>query len=232
MSAPLLGIEADAAALIAGTVRVDPAVTVIVLGGSDPAVAVPFIAARVPEVALLVREDVGRAHPYNIARRIASLHRLHGGRVGVLLSGPATDLGSGARAVLELWASWPESSLRLDKAGGVFADVAGIRRVNTEGVFRIDGPLTVPLDPADAPVLALDGDARGAAADLVLTGGELVGVDTRIVLLPATDAGARIAAGAFRAPAGHRSARSRLGLGPSRARVDEARATAYPARRA
>lgn len=240
--APFVGLRADAElseALASGTLPVPAELGFLVVPSS---VTAAFIASRLPGVPVLVAEDA--AHPYNLARRAASLHRLHGGRIGLLL-GAGPDTQAAADAIRELWASWPESSLRLDKAAGVFAEIAGIRRVNTEGLFRIDGPLTVPLDAADPPLLAVE-RAAGVPAELVIeaaaaspSAAVAAHPTTQVVLARATvrtwssavaEIAALVAAGVAR-PRGAGSLRAALALPPVQLQVDPIRSTAYPALR-
>ncbi|MGI5158614.1 LLM class flavin-dependent oxidoreductase [Microbispora sp. CA-102843] len=165
----------------------------------EPTVAAAFLAAHAPGTAFLAAAAPHRDHPYNLARRIASLDHLSGGRSGLILGvrdgyapgdtawGGAglTDgapLGVGttrdvAVAVQKLWQSWPQESIVADRESRIFARAEQIVHVDHRGVFDIAGPLTVPSTAQGSPVLAWYADsvpavaAAGEVADLVVLAG-------------------------------------------------------------
>jgi hypothetical protein len=117
-----------------------------------------------------------RDHPYNIARRVASLAHLSGGRSGALFGvrdayapeGPkdapawgGAGLGGGApldartaldaaRAVRALEQSWPHGSIVGDRDRGILVESNRIVHVDIDNSFSIAGPLNVP-EPATGP---------------------------------------------------------------------------------
>ena len=113
--------------------------------------------------------------PYNLARRALSLDHLTGGRSGVLLGsrdprgrtesawsgaglGADAELGAEttadtARAVVELWQSWPLDSIVGDKVSGILVHSDRIRRVGHRGATRTAGPLSIPTSLQGTPVL-------------------------------------------------------------------------------
>jgi hypothetical protein len=121
-----------------------------------------------------------RDHPYNLARRIASLAHLSGGRSGLLIGirdayapeGPqdapawgGAGLGGGAplnartaydtaRAVRALEQSWPHDSIIGDRETGILVESNRIVHVDIENSFSIAGPLNVPEPATGASVIA------------------------------------------------------------------------------
>jgi alkanesulfonate monooxygenase SsuD/methylene tetrahydromethanopterin reductase-like flavin-dependent oxidoreductase (luciferase family) len=158
----------------------------------EPTLAATLLAQRVPQVGWLIGAAAHTDHPYNLARRVASLDHLSGGRAGLLLgprsryapSGPHGETAWGgagltpgrpldtstaldaARAVKALWRSWPAETIVADRGSGIYARAEGIVRIAHRGAFEIDGPLTVPATPQGAPVLAwwADRPERAVAA--------------------------------------------------------------------
>lgn len=206
----------------------------------DPSVVALELGRVAPELGVLVAVAPTRDHPYNTARRILSIDHLLGGRAGVLLGGPdrhtvgapsgtawgtapedARLLAEYARVLRGLWSTWPVESIVADRASGVYAESASIRRLDHDGSWRIAGPLPTPTSPQGEPVLATLGPLPGA--DLVV---EVVRVDDLDAL--ATIGATRTdGADAHRPsrPAGPGPAtlRTRLGLEPRRLDLTDAR---------
>ncbi|MFJ1456738.1 hypothetical protein [Nocardia sp. N2S4-5] len=137
--------------------------------------------------------------PYNLARRVLSLDQLSRGRAGLLLGthdprGRTPDAWSGAglghraalgpetaadtaRALTELWHSWPRDSIVGDKKSGILVRSHRIRRVDHRGAATTAGPMSIPASVQGAPVLGwYSTDPTGAdrpadLADLVVLGG-------------------------------------------------------------
>lgn len=121
--------------------------------------------------------------PYIIARAFGTLDRMSGGRAGwnVVTSFQDSDarlfghdhiLDKAARydmadevveACLQLWDTWAEDALVIDRESGVFADPERIRYSTYEGkAVRYAGGLTVPRSAQGRPVLMQAGaSARG-----------------------------------------------------------------------
>lgn len=124
----------------------------------------------------LVAAAPQRDHPYNLARRIASLAHLSNGRSGLLIGirdayapeGPkdapawgGAGLGGGAPldartaydaavAVRALEQSWPHDSIIGNRDTGILVEANRIVRVDIDNTFSIAGPLNVPA-PATGP---------------------------------------------------------------------------------
>jgi alkanesulfonate monooxygenase SsuD/methylene tetrahydromethanopterin reductase-like flavin-dependent oxidoreductase (luciferase family) len=169
----------------------------VVLGaktlGYEPSTIAGFLARRTTGLGLVVEAAVQRDHPYNIARRTASLDHLSKGRIGwwAQAEDSSTELGLGERsswtsappqdriedavtAVRVLWRTWPADSVIGDVESNVFARSENIRRADHHGIFTTAGPLTVPTTPQGEPVVFGPG-----SSDLRIgtTGFAIVGVD-------------------------------------------------------
>jgi hypothetical protein len=121
-----------------------------------------------------------RDHPYNIARRVASLAHLSRGRSGLLIGvrdlyapeGPkeapawgGAGLGGGAPlnaqtaydaafAVRALEQSWPHDSIIGNRETGILVEANRILHVDIDNSFSIAGPLNAPAPATGASVIA------------------------------------------------------------------------------
>jgi hypothetical protein len=124
----------------------------------------------------LIAASPQRDHPYNIARRVASLAHLSHGRSGLLIGirdtyapeGPkdapawgGAGLGGGAqlnaqtaydaaRAVRALEQSWPHDTIIGNRETGILIESNRIVHVDIDNSFSIAGPLNAP-EPATGP---------------------------------------------------------------------------------
>ena len=142
----------------------------------DAAVAIATWLARFPSAwfAVATGDLAGAGHPYNLARRIASLEQLSGGRIAWVVGDddPGGVRGDYLRVVAQLWRSWPRESIAADPSAAHFAETDVIRRIGADGVFTVAGPLNVPSSPQHLPVVV---DTRADRdpyryADLLLRG--------------------------------------------------------------
>lgn len=157
----------------------------------DPSLLATVAARHTSALGLVVAAAAHRDHPYNLARRLLSVDHAARGRVGWLALdfdhgtalNAATDTWLGdelgpahtadaVAAVRTLWRTWPLKSVVGDRATGVFADTAQIRRADVALGYRIAGPLNVPGSvQGDLPVWrqAISGiDASVSGADIVV----------------------------------------------------------------
>ena len=121
-----------------------------------------------------------RDHPYNIARRVASLAHLSRGRSGLLMGvrdayapegpkdapawgGAGLDVGApltaqtaldAARAVRALEQSWPHDSIIGNRESGILVQANRIVHVDIDASFSISGPLNAPEPATGASVIA------------------------------------------------------------------------------
>ncbi len=140
----------------------------------DPAITLATVSAHTTHLGLGVTRSSTFYAPYDIARSMATLDHLSGGRAAwniVTTSQRSAALNFGmdslpgkneryeraeetVEACLALWDSWAEGALRIDKEAGVFADPDAVRRPNYRGRWICArGPLSVPRSPQGRPVL-------------------------------------------------------------------------------
>lgn len=157
----------------------------------DPSPVASVLAHHTRRIGLVVTAAPQRDHPFNLARRIASLDHLSGGRAGWLVGerdcrapgpdpvwtrhrpGTATTVDA-VRASRELWRSWPADTIVGDHERGVFAESHRVVHIDHRGAFDVAGPLTLPEGPQGEPVVLWwwtgGGDVAdaGAAADALV----------------------------------------------------------------
>jgi alkanesulfonate monooxygenase SsuD/methylene tetrahydromethanopterin reductase-like flavin-dependent oxidoreductase (luciferase family) len=143
----------------------------------EPNTLAAALAYRTDRVGLIVDDSALYGFPYHLARRLATLDHLTGGRAGWaprLASTPAEigayawrpddDRGSElarageyAEIVLELWDSWEPGAERPDKSTGDFKDDSRIHRIDYQSPsFFVRGPLDTPRSPQHRPMIAVD----------------------------------------------------------------------------
>ncbi len=162
----------------------------------EPFTMMASIAAATRSVGLVVTANTTYAEPYHVARMLASLDYLSGGRVAWnVVTGAdgraALNFGREQHAeteerydraeelvavVQELWDSWEDDALPRDKATGAFADPAKVHAVGHRGrFFSVAGPLNVPRPPQGRPPIVQAGTSERArdfaarVADVVFT---------------------------------------------------------------
>ncbi|WP_329410029.1 LLM class flavin-dependent oxidoreductase [Nocardia vinacea] len=156
----------------------------------EPSVILAAVAAATRHIGLIATLSSSYNHPYDVARRFASLDLLSGGRSGwnvVTTAGEdaARNFGfdaepeHGARyeraaefvaVVRKLWNSWEPDALVGDKRAHRFADWDKIHPAAHHGThFDVAGPLNVPRSPQGEPVVVQAGasqDGRSLAAEV------------------------------------------------------------------
>jgi FMN-dependent oxidoreductase (nitrilotriacetate monooxygenase family) len=166
------------------------------LGALDPAVVLATVAAATERIGLVATSSTSFNEPYNLARRMASLDAMSGGRAGwnavtTFVPGAAAQFGDAplpdhatryARAdefldvVKGLWGSWDPAALVGDKATGRYVDTDHVRALDHRGPhFAVRGPATLPPSPQGRPVIFQAGssgpgrDLAARHADVVFT---------------------------------------------------------------
>ncbi|WP_144109558.1 LLM class flavin-dependent oxidoreductase [Paraburkholderia sp. BCC1886] len=155
------------------------------LGAMDPLMALAAIAGVTSHLGLVATASTTYNDPFNLARRVASLDHLSGGRAGwnvVTTFVPAVAANFGntplpppeqryARAeefvdvVRALWNSWSPQALIGDKLNGVYVDGAKVRAIDHRGEhFDVRGPATLPPSPQGEPVLFQAGASEAGRA--------------------------------------------------------------------
>jgi FMN-dependent oxidoreductase (nitrilotriacetate monooxygenase family) len=162
----------------------------------EPLTLLGALAMTTDRIGLAATASTTYTEPYNLARMLASLDHLTGGRIAWnVVTGAfaeAADNFSTAKhpphderyAIAEefvtvakgLWDSWEEDSATMEKASGKFVDAAKLHVLNHKGrFFNVKGPLNITRPPQGYPVLmqagASDSGTNFAAsiADVVFT---------------------------------------------------------------
>lgn len=162
----------------------------------DPVVTLSAVAAVTTRIGLIATLSTTYGAPFTVARALASLDQVSGGRTGwnvVTTSEAAVAANFGdepfpghderyARAeefvdvVLALWDSWEHGALLADKANGIHADLDKIHAIDFVGkYFNVRGPLNVPRSPQERPLIVQAGSSPvgrafgGKYADAIFT---------------------------------------------------------------
>jgi long-chain alkane monooxygenase len=153
---------------------------------NDPLLLVPAMAAATEHLGFGVTCTLSYEPPYTLARRLSTLDHLTGGRAGWnivtgYLDSAAAGMGLSAQAghdqryeiadeymrvMYQLWeGSWADDAVKRDRARGIYADPAKIRRVRHDGQFyRLDAMHLSEPSPQRTPVLYQAGaSSRGRA---------------------------------------------------------------------
>jgi len=144
----------------------------------DPIVLLSSLASVTTHLGLAATISTSYEEPYNVARRVASLDHVSGGRAAwnVVTTVDGSVSGNfGTRPhppreeryeraaefvsiVRSLWDSWDDDAQIADKATQSFTRPGAIRPIYHRGKhFHVDGPLNVPRSPQGHPVLVQAG---------------------------------------------------------------------------
>ncbi|MCS3429871.1 LLM class flavin-dependent oxidoreductase [Klebsiella sp. BIGb0407] len=148
----------------------------------EPLTLLSAIAVNTSQIGVIGTVSTSYNEPYNLARTVASLDHLSGGRAGWNLVTSATDLEAQnfglntqqlhqdryARAeefvdvVTGLWQSYEHDTLVLDKASGRYYNPEKLHQLNHKGQhFSVRGPLNSLRSRQDKPLIV----QAGASAD-------------------------------------------------------------------
>ena len=141
----------------------------------DPSLLVPAMAAVTEHLGFGVTANLAHEPPFLLARRMSTLDHLTRGRVGwnvvtgyldsaARAAGAARQMAHDDRYDLAdeymevayaLWeGSWADDAVKRDRAAGVYADPARVRRVRHEGPrFRLDAVHLCEPSPQRTPLL-------------------------------------------------------------------------------
>ncbi|WP_336773508.1 LLM class flavin-dependent oxidoreductase [Paenibacillus sp. MMO-58] len=160
----------------------------------EPFTLLSALAAVTSRIGLAATVSTTYNEPYHIARKLATLDHLSGGRAGWNIVTSQTDeearnFGLGqhpqhkdrygrAREFVDvtqgLWDSWDDDALLFDKAGGNFADPSKLHTLHHKSAnFAVRGPLNVSRPPQGYPVLIQAG-ASEAGKELAAASAEVV----------------------------------------------------------
>lgn len=140
----------------------------------DPMVILGVMAGVTEHLGLAATLSTGYQAPFNLARSLATFDHISNGRAGwnIVTSfqdAEAQNFGAPAlppreqryaraeevlQAATQLWDSWDDDALVLNKASGEFGLPEKVRSVNFKGDYiRTQGPLNVPRSPQGYPLL-------------------------------------------------------------------------------
>ncbi|WP_345752773.1 LLM class flavin-dependent oxidoreductase [Microbacterium rhizophilus] len=151
-------------------------------GKLDPIVLLTAVAAATERIGVVATVSTSYNHPYNVARRIASLDHISGGRAGfnaVTTAGDAAARNFGQdgaafhsdryrradeflEVVTKLWESWGPDATRLGEDGLIDRAPDAVRPIAHEGeFFSVEGAGTLPRTPQGKPVILQAGASEG-----------------------------------------------------------------------
>lgn len=148
--------------------------------GFEPVTLLSALSSRTKSIGLVATATTTYQQPYNLARMLASLDHLSGGRAAwnIVTSGfkgEAANFGEEdvpdhdtryARArefvtvVKGLWDTWEDDAFIRDKKCGIFADTTKLHLLNHRGSYlSVRGPLNISRPPQGYPVLVQAGSS-------------------------------------------------------------------------
>jgi FMN-dependent oxidoreductase (nitrilotriacetate monooxygenase family) len=140
----------------------------------EPLTLLAALAMHTTHVGLAATASTTYTEPYNLARMLASIDHLSGGRmawnvVTGAFAEAAANFGTAKHPPHEeryaiaqefikvakgLWDSWEEDSLVMDKASGQYVDADKVHPLNHAGkYFQVKGPLNITRPPQGYPVI-------------------------------------------------------------------------------
>lgn len=147
-------------------------------GFYEPMTVLSALAARTKNIGLIGTVSTSFSEPYNVARQMAGLDHMSGGRAGwnIVTSSdgfqnygvaegpdPATRYRRATEfvdVVQQLWDSWEDDAVINDKANGWYVDTTKIHPINHSGeFFNVEGPINMPRSPQGRPVLVQAGSS-------------------------------------------------------------------------
>ena len=154
-------------------------------GQLEPLTLLTALAAATERIGLIATVSTTYNSPYNLARRLASVDHVSGGRAGWNIVTSATteeaaNFGLDERplhadryeradefldVVTKLWDSWDDDAYLGDKESGRWANPSLIRQVEHRGKhFKVEGGLNVPRPPQGYPLLVQAGASDAGRA--------------------------------------------------------------------
>jgi len=162
----------------------------------EPLTLLAALAVCTRRIGLAATVSTTYTEPYNLARALASIDHISGGRAGWnVVTGSSPDAAANfsrdkhpphaeryamaeeyLSVVKGLWDSWEEGAIVGDKARGIFADPARMHMLDHAGRFyKVKGPLNITRPPQGYPVIFQAGasdvgrDFAAATAEVVFT---------------------------------------------------------------
>ncbi|WP_313741293.1 LLM class flavin-dependent oxidoreductase [Pseudomonas sp.] len=154
----------------------------------EPLTLLSALAAVTTRIGLVATVTVSYTEPFQVARQLASLDLISGGRAGwnvvtSWLSGTADNFSKAehpphavryriarehVKVVQGLWDSWEDDAFTRDKQSGEFFDPAKLHTLSHQGeFFQVKGPLNIQRSPQGQPLIFQAGvseDGREFAA--------------------------------------------------------------------
>lgn len=154
----------------------------------EPLTVLSALAAVTEHIGLVATITVSYTEPFQVARQLASLDHISGGRAGwnvvtSWLSGTADNFGKAehpphaeryriakehVQVVQGLWDSWEDDAFTRDKQSGEFFDPDKLHALNHQGeFFKVKGPLNIARSRQGQPLIFQAGtseDGRNFAA--------------------------------------------------------------------
>lgn len=162
----------------------------------DPMTLLPALAMATDRIGLAATATATYNEPFHIARKLASIDHISGGRAGWNLVTSQNEneaqnfgfdqhvdhalryerAGEFVDVVTGLWDSWDEGAIIRDKENGTYFDVNKLHILGHEGrFFKVRGPLNIDRAPQGWPVIFQAGasdpgrDLAARTADVVFT---------------------------------------------------------------
>ena len=150
-------------------------------GQLEPLTLLTALSQATSRIGLIATVSSTYNEPYNLARRLASVDHVSGGRAGwnIVTSAGADEAANFGlktrpahaeryaradeflRVAKALWDSWDEDAVLADKEAGRYADPARLRHIDHDGeYFSVAGPLNVPRPPQGYPLLVQAGSSE------------------------------------------------------------------------
>jgi FMN-dependent oxidoreductase (nitrilotriacetate monooxygenase family) len=163
-------------------------------GRFEPSILHTYLAAKTERIGLIATLSSSFETPYNLARRVASLDHLSGGRAAwnVVTNAQAKAAANFSaephlsredryrkseefvQVVRKLWDSWDDDAVVADRTTGVYTAPERVHQIDHHGeFFDVAGPLNVPRSPQGQPVIFQAGgspsffEAAARSADAV-----------------------------------------------------------------
>ncbi|MFB9275611.1 NtaA/DmoA family FMN-dependent monooxygenase [Cohnella cellulosilytica] len=154
----------------------------------EPLTLLSALAALTGRIGLVATAATSFNEPFHVARRLASLDHISGGRAGWNVDTSVVPRRAGGflrdehdahedryeraeefvRIVRELWDSYADDAIVADKSSGLYFRPGGRRALDHVGKhFRVAGPLNVSRSPQGYPVVF---QAAASAAEIALAG--------------------------------------------------------------
>jgi len=150
-------------------------------GQLEPLTLLTALAVVTEHIGLIATVSTTYNDPYNLARRLASVDHVSGGRVGwnIVTSATAAEAGNFGlderplhadryeradeflEVAIKLWDSWHDDAIVADKETGRWGDPSLIRPIEHTGKhFRVAGGLNVSRSPQGHPLLVQAGSSE------------------------------------------------------------------------